>query len=326
MIPTRDVPLGLSADEYFRLSIQYLLLGWKQQMVIAAKKAIDLRADLHGKLPYDLKTEDYEKIGIALGVVEGAMDIAVGLSDVFRDTWKVLTDAITAADQALDEVEPLTEIKKEVQSVFNSFAKEAGDLFNKAVEGFVLPALGMPGRDLPVYETAPEYIEAAKQYRTLGWCEQARDSLEKAIEIAREPATARMARQYLATRIPRQPVPHMAVQRNIQGHHQMVRGDLEAARKTFEALVVDYPDFEWPRGNLGLVYAQLGLIDKAEQVLSDVLDYNPDYLNAWLHLARLKAAKLEVREAQRYLDKALRLDPDDQPAQALRQLVDFLSL
>jgi len=326
MIPTRDVPLGLSADEYFRLSIQYLLLGWKKQMVTAAKKAIDLKADLHGKLPYDLNTEDYEKIGIALGVVEGAMDIAVGMSDVFRDTWKVLEEALTAADQALDEIEPITEIKKEVQSVFSLFAKEAGQLFNKAVEDFVLPALGMPGRDLPEGLSAQEYIEAAKQYKTLGWCEQARDALEKAMEIAREPAVVRGARQYLITRIPRQPVPHMAVQRNIQGHHQMVRGDLDAAKKTFEALALEYPDFEWPRGNLGLVYAQLGEIEKAEQTLSDVLDYNPDYLNAWLHLARLKAAKLEVREAQRYLDKALRLDPEDQPAQALKQLVDFLSL
>jgi tetratricopeptide (TPR) repeat protein len=160
----------------------------------------------------------------------------------------------------------------------------------------------------------------------MGWCEQARDALAKVIEVAPDETTRREARRYLATRIPRLPVPHLAVQQNIRGHNQIVRGDLDGARTTLEAIVKKFPEFEWARGNLGLVYAQLGELDKAEEILSSVLDYNPNYLNAWLHLARLKAAKLEVREAQRYLDKALRLDPEDQPAQALKQIIEFLSL
>jgi tetratricopeptide (TPR) repeat protein len=326
MIPTRDVPEGLTADEYFRLSIQYLLLGWKKQMVTAARRAAELRADLRGKLPYDLKTEDYEKIGIALGIVEGAMEIAYSAQDAWRETWKIFSDAVTAADLALDEVEPIAEIKRDVQSAFNVFAQEMGKFFNKTFEESVLPAFGVPGRDLPDNLSAQEYFNLGKQYKNLGWCEQSRDALVKAIEVAEEPELADAARRYLLSRIPKMPVPHHAVQKNIEGFNQLSRGEVLAARKTFEELTRNYPDFEWPRGNLGSVYSKLGELERAEDILFDVLDYNPNYLNAWLHLARLKAAKLEVFEANRYLDKALKLDPEDESARALKQVVDFLSL
>ncbi|HEY9772368.1 MAG TPA: tetratricopeptide repeat protein [Planktothrix sp.] len=295
-------------------------------MVTSAKRAIDLRADLKGKLPYDLQAEDYEKIGIALGVVEGSMDLATVVSEAFQDTWKVMQDAWSAADKVSDEIEPLVDIKREFQSVFGAFANEAGKFINQTFEELMLPAFGLPGRELPDHLPAYEYFDMARKYKTMGWCEQARDALAKVIEVAPDETTRREARRYLATRIPRLPVPHLAVQQNIRGHNQIVRGDLDGARTTLEAIVKKFPEFEWARGNLGLVYAQLGELDKAEEILSSVLDYNPNYLNAWLHLARLKAAKLEVREAQRYLDKALRLDPEDQPAQALKQIIEFLSL
>jgi tetratricopeptide (TPR) repeat protein len=326
MIPTRDVPEGLTADEYFRLSIQYLLLGWKKQMVTSAKRAAELKTDLGGKLRHELKTEDYEKIGIALGVVESAMDIATSASEVLHQTWKLLTEAVTAADQATDEVEPVAEIKRELQNTFGQITRDLGGFFGKVLEETILPAFGFPGRDLPEGLSAEEYLDLGRHYKGLGWCEQSRDALVRCIELADEHGLAETARRYLRTRIPKMPVPHRAVQRNIEGFNQLTRGDMVAAKKTFEEITREYPDFEWARGNLGTVYSRLGELEKAEEVLSDVLDYNPDYLNGWLHYARLKAAKLEVAEAQRYLDKAIRLDPEDESARALKQVVDFLSL
>jgi tetratricopeptide (TPR) repeat protein len=326
MIPTKDVPEGLSAEEYFRLSIQYLLLGWKKQMVTAARRAAELRANLQGKLPYDLKSEDYEKIGTALGIVEGAMDIANSASEVLSETWNLLSQAVSAADQALDDDEQVSQIKNEIKTAFSSLVREVGDLFNKTFEEAILPVLGIPGRDLPENLTADEYFSLAKHYKRLGWCEQARDALEKTLEIADDQTMAEAARRYLKTRIPRMPVPHHAVQKNIQGFNQLARGDVQAARHTFELLVRDYPDFEWSRANLGAVYCRIGELEKAEETLSEALDFNPNYLNGWLHLARLKAAKLQVAEAQRYIDKAIRLDPEDESAKALKQVVDFLSL
>jgi tetratricopeptide (TPR) repeat protein len=326
MIPTRDVPHGLTADQYFRLSIQYLLLGWKKQMVTAAKRAINLRADLKGKLPYNLQTEDYEKIGIALGLIEGSMDIATAVGEAFEDTFNVMRDAFSAADQAVGEVKPLLDLKNEVQTFFGIWTSEAGRFINKAFEDHVLPVLGLPGRDLPEDLQAEQYWQVAQQYRSMGWCEQSRDSIDKVLELAKEPGLQAAARRFRLTRLPRQPVPHKAVQQNIRAHHQIVCGDLTGARQTLESLVGEYPDFEWARGNLGLVYAQQGELEKAEKVLYDVLDYNANYLNAWLHLARLKAAKLEVKEAQSLIDQALKLSPQDKPTLALRQIVEFLSI
>lgn len=295
-------------------------------MVTAARRAAELRANLRGKVPYELKTEDYEKIGIALGLVEGAMDIANTASEALSETWNLLGQAASAADHALDDVEHVSQIKNELKNVFSSLAKEVGDIFNKTFEEAILPVLGVPGRDLPQDLSADEYFNLAKHYKRLGWCEQARDALEKTMEVASDQTLADAARRYLKTRIPRMPVPHHAVQKNIQGFNQLARGDVQAALQTFEMLVRDYPDFEWSRGNLGAVYCRLGELDKAEDTLSQALDFNPNYLNGWLHLARLKAAKLDVAEAQRYIDKAIRLDPEDESAKALKQVVEFLSM
>lgn len=326
MIPTRDVPQGLSADEYFRLSIQYMLLGWNRQMVSAAKLAIDQRADLASKLPYNLSAEDYEKIGVALGVVEGAMDIAVTASGVFRETWLLFRDAFKSVDLVLEETDGVRDIKREVNDALRAIAREAQGLFDKAVEGFVLPMLGFPGRDLPENLTPAEYFDLAKTYKDMGWCEQARDALERAIETTTDVKLGERARLYLRTRIPRMPVPHRAVEENVRAHHLIVRGELQSAKRKLKRITNEYADFEWARGNLGLVYSKLGELENAEDILSAVLDYNPNYLNGWLHLARLKAAKLELKEAGRYIEKAHALDPEDQGAIALEQLIHVLSL
>ncbi|MGH9549075.1 MAG: hypothetical protein ACRD3W_06870, partial [Terriglobales bacterium] len=209
MIPTRDVPQGLNAEEYFRLSIQYFLLGWQKQTVTAAKLAIEQRADLSNKLPFNLTAEDYEKIGIALGVVEGALDIAGTASDIFRETYMLFRDAYKSAELALDDYPEAREIKHEVKGALRQFGREAESLFNRAFEDFVLPVFGMPaGRDLPQDLSGPEYFEIARRYKEMGWCEQARDALDKAIEHTTDLKVQHEARQYLLSRIPRQPVPH----------------------------------------------------------------------------------------------------------------------
>ena len=129
---------------------------------------------------------------------------------------------------------------------------------------------------------------------------------------------------FCVTKIPRHPVPHHAVKKNIWGHSHLCVVNSTMPKRHSRNLIKDYPDFEWPYGNLGAVYIQQGKIGNAKDVLSKAMDINGDYLNAWLHLARAKAAVLEVREAQGCIDKAVRLDPDDQAAQSLKTLIDFL--
>jgi tetratricopeptide (TPR) repeat protein len=323
MVPAREVPHGLSADEYLKLSIQYLLMNWKKQMVIAAKKAMEGGNPLKSKQAEGLSDEEYKKLGMMLGIVETTMEIGDQANEVVKGAFDAMQKAAAYADQALEEFEEINEVKQELQNTLKSWTEQATEAINKAVEEIILPALGMPTRDIPEGMSAEEYFKMATQYKTMGWTEQARDALLLANEIDPDEVGPRALR-YLRTKIPRHPVPHHAVKKNIYGHSQFVRGELDSAKEIFEELIKDYPDFEWPYGNLGAVYIQQGKIGNAKDILAKALDINGDYLNAWLHLGRARAAVLEVREAQSCIDKAIRLDPDDQAAQSLKTLIDFL--
>jgi len=324
MVPARDVPSGLTADEYLKLSIQYLLMNWKKQMVTAAKMAMESGSPLKSKQLEGLNDEEYRKIGVMLGLVETTMELGDQANEIMKGAFDVMSQAAASLDQALEEFQPINEVKQEVKNTFEVWAQQAGEAINRALEEHLLPALGLPTREVPQGLSAEEYFNFATQYKSMGWTEQARDALLLANEIDPDEIGPRAIR-YLRTKIPKHPVPHHAVKKNISGHNQLVRGDLVGAQKTFEELVKDYPDFEWAYGNLGAVYIQQGKISNAKDVLWKALDLNENYLNAWLHMARVKAAVLEVREAQSCVDKALRLDPEDQPAQTLKTLIDFLS-
>ncbi len=323
MIPAREVPSGLTADEYLKLSIQYLLMNWKKQMVIAAKKAMEGGNPMKTRQVEGLSDEEYKKLGMMLGIVETTMEIGDQANEVVRSAFEAMHQAASFADQALDEFEPIIEVKNELQNTLKSWTEQAAEAINKAVEEILLPALGLPTRDVPQGMSAEEYFRIANQYKTMGWTEQARDALLLANEIDPNDVGPKALR-YLRTKIPRHPVPHHAVKKNIWGHSLFLRGELDSAKATFEELIKNYPDFEWPYGNLGAVYIQQGKISNAKDVLSKALDINGDYLNAWLHLARARAAVLEVREAQSCIDKAVRLDPDDQAVQSLKTLIEFL--
>lgn len=324
MVPAKDVPLGLTADEYLKLSIQYLLMNWKKQMVIAAKKAMEGGNPMKKHKVEGLSDEEYKKLGMMLGIVETTMEIGDQANEVVRGAFEAMQQAANFADQALNEFEPITEVKNEVQNALKWWTEQATAAINKAVEEILLPVLGLPTRDVPEGMSADEYLRIANQYKSMGWTEQARDALLMANEKDPDDVGPKALR-YLKTKIPRHPVPHHAVKKNIWGHSLFLRGELDEAKKIFEDLIKDYPDFEWPYGNLGAVYIQQGKISNAKDILSKAIDINGDYLNAWLHLARARAAVLEVREAQSCIDKAMRLDPDDQTVQSLKTLIEFLS-
>lgn len=324
MVPAREVPTGLTSDEYLKLSIQYLLMNWKKQMVTAAKKAMEGGNPMKRRQVEGLSDEEYKKLGMMLGIVETTMEIGDQANEVVQAAFDAMQQAANFADQALNEFEPITEVKNEVQNQLKLWTEQATDMLNRAVEEIILPVLGLPTRDVPENLSADEYFRIATQYKAMGWTEQARDALVLANEKDPEDVGPKALR-FLRTKIPRHPVPHHAVKKNIWGHSLFLRGELEPARKIFEELIQNYPDFEWPYGNLGAVYIQQGKISNAKDVLSRAIDINGNYLNAWLHLARARAAVLEVREAQSCVDKAMRLDPDDQTAQSLKTLIEFLS-
>jgi tetratricopeptide (TPR) repeat protein len=133
--------------------------------------------------------------------------------------------------------------------------------------------------------------------------------------------SGKSALTFLRTKVPRHPVPMMAVDGNIQGFNQMAAGEHEAARETFERLIGDYPTFEWPYGNLGSLLLYLGEPERARKVLEKALEINPFYLNAMLHLARVHAVMENHDEALKLLDSAASIDPSDVRVSQIRDTV-----
>jgi tetratricopeptide (TPR) repeat protein len=175
----------------------------------------------------------------------------------------------------------------------------------------------MPPREVPEGLSAPEYYQLAIEYKKMGWIEQARDSLNIAIEIGEEGEVVSAARQFLKTKIPKYPVPLLAEQRFIEGFNQMVMGDIDEAMETFEGLVKDYPTFEWGYGQLSVLYLQEGEKEKAKNLLKVALEINPDYVNGWLHLARANGLAEDFDAAKECVERALIVDPSDPAAKAL---------
>ena len=115
------------------------------------------------------------------------------------------------------------------------------------------------------------------------------------------------------------------MQNNVLAFDQFYRGDIEGARRAFEALVREYPDFEWPYGNLGSLLIQVGDIDSARRVLDKAVSLNPYYTNAWLHLARLHAVTSDFDTAYECLDRVAEIDPDEPAGASIRRAIAELA-
>lgn len=179
-------------------------------------------------------------------------------------------------------------------------------------------------REVPEGLTAPEYYKLASEYKKMGWIEQARDASTLAIELGGTSDTAKAARVFLKTKIPKLPVPLLAEQRFIEGFNQMAVGETSSAMTIFEELVRDYPDFEWGYGQLSVLHLQEGDHQKAKELLKVALEINPDYVNAWLHMATASVLESDFSSAIKYVDRALSSDPSDPAANAMRDELNKL--
>jgi tetratricopeptide (TPR) repeat protein len=93
-------------------------------------------------------------------------------------------------------------------------------------------------------------------------------------------------------------------------YHELVTGDLEAARKTYELRAQIYPRDDIPIGNLGNVYFSLGKYDKALAATQEALRRNPgsriwygNLVSSYIAANQLQQARATVEEARaRQLD------------------------
>lgn len=169
----------------------------------------------------------------------------------------------------------------------------------------------MPPQTVPDGLSAEEYYTLGLRYKDAGWIEQSRVALSRTLALDPQGEQALKARRYLQTKLPRKNAPLDAVQRNIVGYNQMAGGDFKGATVTFERLIEEYPDFEWPYSNLASIMLMDKKFQRARELIEKALEINPSYLNAWLRLAELCKLEKNMDGTKLALDKALELDPDD---------------
>lgn len=246
------------------------------------------------------------------------------LDDALKGYNDALKRDATASDGA-DDGDPLAEMREQLLELGVS-VEEVDKYLDSLVESLnEIKHSKPPPREVPEDLSAEEYYELGLKYKEVGWTEQARDALAFAIEADPDGDAGNKARRFLRTKIPRFPVPLVAEQANIKGFNQLFNGEQESARETFESLIAEYPDFEWPYGNLGSLLIQQGEVEHATQILRRALEINPEYVNAWLHLARAEALQGDFVSAYSCLDRVTKIDPDDQNMKGIRQLVDQVS-
>ncbi|HWP45451.1 MAG TPA: tetratricopeptide repeat protein, partial [Blastocatellia bacterium] len=73
---------------------------------------------------------------------------------------------------------------------------------------------------------------------------------------------------------------------------------------------------------MGRIYERRGDFDRAINALKAAVFWNPKLIAAHVLLGRIAVLKNDCQSARNSLDRALRIEPADQDAQALKRLID----
>ncbi|MBU6453910.1 MAG: tetratricopeptide repeat protein [Cyanobacteria bacterium REEB67] len=234
------------------------------------------------------------------------------------------SEADSSASEVDDELDPLLAMRE--QLLLSGLSEVECDEYIQNLKKAIkeMTHSEPPPRDVPQDLQPAEYYELGLKYKEVGWTEQARDALTLAMEIDGDGEFGKKAQRFLRSKIPRYPVPLKAEQLNIEGYNQMFMKDENEARKTFELLIREYPDFEWPYGNLGSLLIRQGDLDRAESLLQHALKINAYYINGWLHLTRVYGVQERFNEAYDCLSRVKAIDPNDASMGGIKELLDQL--
>lgn len=176
---------------------------------------------------------------------------------------------------------------------------------------------------VPSGQSAAQYYQLGVKYKAAGWTEPARDSLNRAIKLEPQGVDGKRAAIFLHAYLPRYAVPREAVQLNISGFNQAATGHNEQARQTYESCIKQFPNFEWPYGNLAALYVSQGKLDEAKELLNKILEVNPHYVNGWIHLAEANIAGKDFKRGMECLNRAAAIDPDNATVKALKTKIEL---
>jgi tetratricopeptide (TPR) repeat protein len=307
LLPPKEVPEDVSAEEYERLSVLYMLMGRTPEAAQASARAASAKN-------VELSPEMSQQEAMAAGAA-----FAGQLVELLK----------RRAEEKSSGKEMDT--KKELSDLFAQFKslgvnEDAIDALTKDLEKQLDESDNIKlSRDLPTGLNAEEYYDLGVKYKYSGWTEQARDALAAAMEADPDGEVGRKAQLFLRTKIPRHPVPLVAEQLNVKGFNLMAAGDIAAAKQLFIDLTRQYPDFEWPWGNLGSLYIMEGDLQKAEETLIHAVQLSPFYVNGWLHLMRANTLASKFEQARYCIKKVREIDPDEGAAEQFASILEQVS-
>lgn len=162
--------------------------------------------------------------------------------------------------------------------------------------------------------SAKECYELGVKLRELGWPNQSKASMKRAISIDRTGAIKKLAEYYILTQLPLHEVADDALAMNNHAWN-LSRSSRDAeSMALLQECVKKYPDFEWPRNNLAGQYRGIGRLREANAQIDYILNFYPEYVHAWIERAKIRELEGDLRGAVLCIHKALSLDPNDKDA------------
>jgi len=318
MLPPRDVPEGLSALEYQKLAIRYQMLRWPKQLAASQRYTMAAAGDA-------VPEETRRKVGALMAALEITFTVNDAVNTVKGTFDEALRLAGSEASKVIDRNATLAKARKSVSNAFTLANELASSAFNKVVEDVVLPRIGLPIDYMPEGLPAADYLKMGSRYEQIGFAEQARLALQKAIAHGSDDQASKRAKIRLRTRIPQEKVSDDATHRYINSLKLYLTQELVEAKAILELLIREYPKFEWPYIQLGHMLLIAGEVDRASDLAAKVVRQNPNMIKAWLLLATIDIIYWQIPKLEQHIQKIKTLDPESPELSTFEQLLELIN-
>ncbi len=318
MLPPKDVPDGLSAMEYQRLAIRYQMLKWPKQMAASSRYTMAAAGDA-------VPEETRRKVGALMAALEITFTVNDAVNTVKGTFDEAVRLAGSEASKVIDRNATLAKARKSVTNAFSLANELANSAFNRVVEDVVLPRIGLPIDYMPDGLAVAEYLKMGARYEQIGFAEQARAALQKAVAQGGDTQAGKRAKIRLRTRIPKEKVSDDATHRYIDSLKLYLTQELIDAKAKLELLIREYPLFEWPYIQLGHILLTAGEVDRASDLASKVVRHNPNMIKGWLLLAAIDIIYWQIPKLEEHINKIKTLDPESPELSTFEQLLELIN-
>lgn len=174
---------------------------------------------------------------------------------------------------------------------------------------------GSPPDTIPMGLTPERYFELGETYLLQGKIPLAKEALTLVVGASENASKEqelliKKAKQMLEFDIPTE-MPDEA-NKKIEEASELLRTDIDKARKVLEEAVTQYPELELPPLSLAMLCLMTANLPRAEKFVKMSLKRNPKYRNAKLLLIQVLMSSEQFESALEFIDKEIKsAEPED---------------